>query len=643
MGCFLACFGSSKDRKRRNQRKNQVLPRHQIHGIRKPLQPIVSPEQDTSAKPVNLISKVPHRREEQLSLSTRKKVTFDTNIKTYEPVSVCESIEILPESNIDGEMNKEESSGKSSSSHLLSEDDSVISSVESYPSHHRYQNCRDSDDEVENFECAVSDLDGDDDEEEEDYEDNDEDDNDRFVGQEVWFESIPTSSMESSTETSSARVFTEEVDSHLTMSGLGEREVKTIGSNRKARDRSVYVHPVLNPVENLTQWKAVKSNFTLPLKAQNENFTAFRDSDDEVKEFECEVSDLDGDDVEEEEEEDYEDNDEDDNDRFVGQEVWFESIPTSSMESSTETSSARVFTKEVDSHLTMSGLGEREVKTIGSNRKARDRSVYVHPVLNPVENLTQWKAVKSNFTLPLKAQNENFTAFRDSDDEVKEFECEVSDLDGDDVEEEEEEDYEDNDEDDNDRFVGQEVWFESIPTSSMESSTETSSARVFTEEVDSHLTMSGLGEREVKTIGSNRKARDRSVYVHPVLNPVENLTQWKAVKSNFTLPLKAQNENFTAFSSELTFKQSSPLRFKSKPDQFKYQNQEIAVDASLSSWIVSSETTPSKKTGFNGFETMSQGSNSVMSIEDRPILLTVEELKQFSASSSPRGSPSRCP
>lgn len=371
MGCFLACFGSSKDRKRRNQRKNQVLPRHQIHGIRKPLQPIVSPEQDTSAKPVNLISKVPHRREEQLSLSTRKKVTFDTNIKTYEPVSVCESIEILPESNIDGEMNKEESSGKSSSSHLLSEDDSVISSVESYPSHHRYQNCRDSDDEVENFECAVSDLDGDDDEEEEDYEDNDEDDNDRFVGQEVWFESIPTSSMESSTETSSARVFTEEVDSHLTMSGLGEREVKTIGSNRKARDRSVYVHPVLNPVENLTQWKAVKSNFTLPLKAQN--------------------------------------------------------------------------------------------------------------------------------------------------------------------------------------------------------------------------------------------------------------------------------ENFTAFSSELTFKQSSPLRFKSKPDQFKYQNQEIAVDASLSSWIVSSETTPSKKTGFNGFETMSQGSNSVMSIEDRPILLTVEELKQFSASSSPRGSPSRCP
>ncbi|CAL5432591.1 unnamed protein product [Camellia sinensis] len=508
MGCFLACFGSSKDRKRRNQRKNQVLPRHQIHGIRKPLQPIVSPEQDTSAKPVNLISKVPHRREEQLSLSTRKKVTFDTNIKTYEPVSVCESIEILPESNIDGEMNKEESSGKSSSSHLLSEDDSVISSVESYPSHHRYQNCRDSDDEVENFECAVSDLDGDDDEEEEDYEDNDEDDNDRFVGQEVWFESIPTSSMESSTETSSARVFTEEVDSHLTMSGLGEREVKTIGSNRKARDRSVYVHPVLNPVENLTQWKAVKSNFTLPLKAQNENFTAFRDSDDEVKEFECEVSDLDGDDVEEEEEE---------------------------------------------------------------------------------------------------------------------------------------EDYEDNDEDDNDRFVGQEVWFESIPTSSMESSTETSSARVFTKEVDSHLTMSGLGEREVKTIGSNRKARDRSVYVHPVLNPVENLTQWKAVKSNFTLPLKAQNENFTAFSSELTFKQSSALRFKSKPDQFKYQNQEIAVDASLSSWIVSSETTPSKKTGFNGFETMSQGSNSVMSIEDRPILLTVEELKQFSASSSPRGSPSRCP
>ncbi|KAF7818463.1 eisosome protein [Senna tora] len=143
-----------------------------------------------------------------------------------------------------------------------------------------------------------------------------------------------------------------------------------------------------------------------------------------------------------------------------------------------------------------------------------------------------------------------------------------------------------------------------------------------------------VAEKEVESpipIGTkNPNARDRSVYVHPVLNPVENLSQWKAVKSKRPppppqRPLVPQKENCV---SEPSFKERS---LSSKPKQ------EIAVDASLSNWLGSSIATPERSP--------SQGSNSVISHEDRPILgaLTVEEIKQFSASNSPRKSPSRSP
>lgn len=134
---------------------------------------------------------------------------------------------------------------------------------------------------------------------------------------------------------------------------------------------------------------------------------------------------------------------------------------------------------------------------------------------------------------------------------------------------------------------------------------------------------------------ANLNVRDRSVYVHPVLNPVENLTQWKALKSKgkrtpVAAPpsLMPQKENCI---SEPSFKERC-LSSKAK------KQQEIAVDASLSNWLGSSIVgTPERSP--------SQGSNSVISHEDRPILgaLTVDEIKQFSASNSPRKSPSKSP
>lgn len=146
--------------------------------------------------------------------------------------------------------------------------------------------------------------------------------------------------------------------------------------------------------------------------------------------------------------------------------------------------------------------------------------------------------------------------------------------------------------------------------------------------------------KEPKPIGKmSGNVRDRSPYFHSVLNPIENLTQWKAVKSKGTLPLNSEKENFgeeeglprISFSSEPSFKQSL-FSFKSKSHQPKNPNQEIPVDASLSSWLASTETCNTKKSMFQ-------------SIEDRPILgaLTLEELRQFSVSNSPRKSPSRSP
>jgi hypothetical protein len=169
---------------------------------------------------------------------------------------------------------------------------------------------------------------------------------------------------------------------------------------------------------------------------------------------------------------------------------------------------------------------------------------------------------------------------------------------------------------------------------------------VFAEEVESPII--ATCERDLKTIGFNPNARDRSVYVHPVLNPVENLSQWKIVKAKRTPRLRPQKENYACSDHELQV--AFGVKEVSEPDMPKMLNQEIRVDASLSNWLGSSETTPIKKAGLYAIggtpeRSTSQGSNSMISLEDRPILgaLTVEEIKQFSATSSPRKSPCKSP
>lgn len=240
--------------------------------------------------------------------------------------------------------------------------------------------------------------------------------------------------------------------------------------------------------------------------------------------------------------------------------------------------------------------------------------------------------------------NHRYHNARDSDDEAEEYgDDELDDLD-------DEDDYDDDyDEDIDVRISGAKVWSESVLTESMESSTGNHLSAAVSEEVESPLVISRLPDEEARAFGSKTNARDRSDYINSVLNPVENITQWKAAKSKGTHLSKPQKENLTANleAPRISFSSEPTLSFKTKSDQSKHANQETAVDASLSNWLASPEiTTASKKTGFSGFQTTSEGcASSARSFEDRPILgaLTVEELRQISASPSPRKSPSRSP
>ncbi|KAJ4968912.1 hypothetical protein NE237_015613 [Protea cynaroides] len=267
MGCFLACFGSSKEKDRKRRRRHKILPGDQRHGSYEPLKPVLSVNHESKETSISILSEQRDKPEEQLSFSSRKKVTFDLNVKTYENVSAPDTTNYSWEKDEEEEKGKEEEKReKSSHSISASDDDSVTSSLGSYPPNHRYQNCRDSDDEDEEIDSSEGDLDDDDDEDEGDYDAEDDEPGDYKEESSESFLSLPLESRTQACET--------EVYSSMLISGSPERELKILPLNQNARDRSKYVHSVLNPVENLSQWKAVKAKpraATPPLKNLKEN------------------------------------------------------------------------------------------------------------------------------------------------------------------------------------------------------------------------------------------------------------------------------------------------------------------------------------------------------------------------------------
>ncbi|KAK6164404.1 hypothetical protein DH2020_001268 [Rehmannia glutinosa] len=269
MGCFLGCFGGAKDQKRRKQRINRGSPQRQRNRVQNVQQEnIITAEQSTAETiTTNLVSELRTKPEqvEQLSPSPKKRVTFDSNITTYEHVPVHESLDSLPECTANIEKENQEDLKTSSQSQSISEEgNSITSSVASYPPNHRYHNARDSDDEAEEYgDSDLDDLDELDDED--DYNDEyDEDIDARISVQDVWSESVLTASMESRTGNPSSQAISDEVESPM-----------IFGSKTNGRDRSDYINSVLNPVENISQWKAAKSKGTHTLKPQKENLTNF--------------------------------------------------------------------------------------------------------------------------------------------------------------------------------------------------------------------------------------------------------------------------------------------------------------------------------------------------------------------------------
>uniref|UniRef100_A0ACD5URG2 Uncharacterized protein n=1 Tax=Avena sativa TaxID=4498 RepID=A0ACD5URG2_AVESA len=129
--------------------------------------------------------------------------------------------------------------------------------------------------------------------------------------------------------------------------------------------------------------------------------------------------------------------------------------------------------------------------------------------------------------------------------------------------------------------------------------------------------------------------RDRSQYVRPVLNPVQNLSQWKEVKAQAGPVKKLYKENVNSV-PDVGASLSCKVANQTKMGPSNSSKGEVSVDASLSTWLASSDNSTVDKA-----QSKSPCSVSSVSREERPVLgaLTVDDLKQSSATPSPRRSP----
>nr|GEY49747.1 protein JASON-like [Tanacetum cinerariifolium] len=166
-------------------------------------------------------------------------------------------------------------------------------------------------------------------------------------------------------------------------------------------------------------------------------------------------------------------------------------------------------------------------------------------------------------------------------------------------------------------------------------------------EVNSPLKVSTSPEVITKTIDLCSNESDVNQRVDSLLNPIENLAQWRTLKARPlpTLDHRQEKEN-------VDLEQDMPIPLSEEPrskvaERKRNPKTNTAVTTSLSSWLVEPEKTTANKeesqysTG-NSY-TYSDGATSWKSIEDRPILgaWTIDEVKHISARSSPRKSPSR--
>ncbi|KAK1395360.1 Pheromone-processing carboxypeptidase KEX [Heracleum sosnowskyi] len=268
MGCFLACFGYSNKRRKRRKSSIRILCEDHAsplgHGSYETLQPEVVPLNITE-------DPIKDKPKDSLSSKIRKKVSFNLNVKMYEPIPNDETADCFPVFN---EIKTWEKSGevmeKSKSNH--GDEGNSIGSEMVYPANYRYQNISGSYDEEEDIRFEESDLDDDDDydadtDEEDSWESKDEEDDVWKINEFEFIEQFYSQNGSTKDNVSNAPVPAEGKDNCRPL----VEDLKTFQGNCSARDRSQYVHPVLNPVANLSQWKVVKSKSVSSIMYQKEN------------------------------------------------------------------------------------------------------------------------------------------------------------------------------------------------------------------------------------------------------------------------------------------------------------------------------------------------------------------------------------
>ncbi|KAL1206165.1 hypothetical protein V5N11_020389 [Cardamine amara subsp. amara] len=231
MGCFMGCFGLSSNKKRRNSTR-KILPRDQRICSYEPLlssdpsdfSTIVddNPEKISNS---NLRCEVVEEEKKKGTKKTRKRVRFNLNVQTYEPIQ--------PTRYENGYSDDEEGNGERSNGSLVNDKKPEdLSCRSAYPSNYRYHNCVDSFEDEDEMGYGESDL------EDEDY-------------------------------------YTDDENNY-------EDDADDEDEEEEEEEKDQDVTPLLNPVENLAQWKAVKARPVKLKRVMKENVEA-GDMDDQAK------------------------------------------------------------------------------------------------------------------------------------------------------------------------------------------------------------------------------------------------------------------------------------------------------------------------------------------------------------------------
>ncbi|XP_030511575.1 uncharacterized protein LOC115726012 [Rhodamnia argentea] len=173
------------------------------------------------------------------------------------------------------------------------------------------------------------------------------------------------------------------------------------------------------------------------------------------------------------------------------------------------------------------------------------------------------------------------------------------------------------------------------------------------EEVNSPFPVKSSCGNELNRSAFNQNARLRSEHVDAALNPIENLPQRKAVTGRANSPVKNQDKENVHKGQEVLLSTGpkptfTPANHLCKPssNNSRFAGQEIAVDTSLSSWLVDSEATPKSKCSNDSVgNSPSERASTPRSDKGQPVegVPIAEDLRQFSASASPRRSGGRTP